>query len=114
MTTDSSHIPSLSATIAGAIEADRIGRLVFVRWMEHVESDPGVSLELAMETVSDWFGQPPESTHTPEGSALQASVLARWPGGETALLITVPVSFMVPPGLDLAVIGAKGAIYHSV
>lgn len=114
MTTDSPHIQSLSATIATALESGRIGRPVFVRWMERVDSDPGPAIDKALDMVSGWFGGDPASSHRPDGSALQASVLARWPGGESALLIAAPVGFMDAPGLDIVVIGASGAIYHRV
>lgn len=114
MTTDPSHIQSMSTTIAMAIESGRIGRPVFVRWMERVDSDPGPALETALGVVSNWFGGEPVSSHQPDGSDLHSSMLARWPGGELALLIAAPVSFMAEPGLDLAVIGARGALYHRV
>lgn len=114
MTTDSPHIQSLSATISAALESDRIGHPVFVRWMERVDGNPGSALDKALEMVSGWFGGEPASSHRPGGSDLQASVLARWPGGESALLIAAPVGFMDAPGLDIAVFGARGAIYHRV
>lgn len=85
-----------------------------MRWMERVDSDPGRAVDAALEIVSGWYGGEPELRHQPGGSDLQSSVLARWPGGESALLIVAPVGFMDAPGLDLAVIGAKGAVYHSV
>ena len=47
MTIDPSHIHSLSSTVATALESDRIGRPVFVRWMERVDSDPGRAVDAA-------------------------------------------------------------------
>jgi hypothetical protein len=114
MTINSSHAQVLSRTVSMAIEADRIGSPVFVRWMERVDSDPASALESALEIVSAWYGSAPEFSHQPGGSDLQSTVLARWPGGQSALLIAAPVGSMDTPGLDLAVIGSKGAIYHSV
>lgn len=114
MTIDSSHVHVLSKTVSTAIEADRIGSLVFVRWMERVDSDPASALESALEIVSAWYGSAPESRHQPGGSDLQSTMLARWSGGQSALLIAAQVGFMDTPSLDLAVIGSKGAIYHSV
>ena len=114
MTIDSSHIQVLSRTVSTAIEADRIGSPMFVRWMERVDSDPASALERALEIVSGWYGGAPEFSHQPGGFDLQATVLARWPGGQSALLIAAPVGTMDPAGLDLAVIGSKGAVYHNV
>lgn len=114
MSFDSSHIQTLTTTIASALKTERIGHPVFVRWSERVDSDPESALEAALEIVSGWYDGKPDFSHHPGGSDLQASVLARWPGGQSALLIMVPVGFMEAPGLDLAVIGSKGAFYHSV
>jgi hypothetical protein len=114
MTIGSSHVQILSKTVSTAIGADRIGSPVFVRWMERVESDPVIAVERALEIVSGWYGSAPEFSHQPGGSDLQSTVLARWPGGQSALLIAAPIGSMDTPGLDLAVIGSKGAVYHSV
>ena len=114
MPIDESHIKTLATTIAAELKSERIGRPVFVRWNERVDSDPGTAAKTALQIVSGWFGGEPDFTHQPEGSELQSTVLARWPGGESALLIMTPVGFMDPPALDLAVIGSKGAVYHDV
>lgn len=112
MTTDLSYIQSLSATIATALESDRIGRPVFVRWMERVDAEPAAATDSALEIVSGWFGGEPASVLPSGGSDRHSSVLARWPGGESALLIATPAGVTGAPGLDLAVIGARGALYH--
>jgi hypothetical protein len=114
MTIDSSHVQILSRTVTTAIETDRMGSLMFVRWMERVDSDPASALERALDVVSGWYGGAPEFSHQPGGSDLQATILARWPGGTSALLIAAPLGVMDVSGLDLAVIGSKGAVYHSV
>ena len=117
MTTIPPHIQSLFATITSALESGRIGRPVSVRWMERVESDPGVAVGTALEIVSGWPGGKPASV-VPSGgtvgSDLQSSVLVTWPGGESALLLAGQAGVAGVPGLDLAVIGARGALYHRV
>lgn len=114
MTIDELHIKSLADSVYNAIESERIGHPVFVRWTERVDSDPKTASQAALAIVSRWYGGDPSFTHEPEGSEQQSTLLARWPGGESALLIMTPVGFMDPPGLDLAVIGSKGAVYHDV
>lgn len=114
MPIDESHIRSLATSISDALKSERIGQPVFVRWNERVDSDPGSAAQAALKIVSGWYGGDPSFTHEPEGSELQTTLLAKWPGGQSALLLMTPVGFMDPPALDLAVIGSKGAVYHDV
>lgn len=114
MTISEAHMKRLNSTVADALKSGRIGNPVFVRWFERVDSDPGDAAQAALGIVSTWYEGEPTFTHAPEGSDLQSTLLARWSGGQSALLIMAPVGFMDAPGLDLAVIGSKGAVYHDV
>ncbi|MDA1257531.1 MAG: hypothetical protein O3C10_06765 [Chloroflexi bacterium] len=112
MTNNSTDIKLLSTTIATAIESGRIGRPMFVRWMERVDADPELYVAAALEVVSGWFGAEPVASHRPGGSDLQATMFARWPDGQSAVLIAAPAGRASAPDLDVAVIGARGAAYH--
>ncbi len=101
--------------LRSAAGSGRIGRLVFVRWTERVETgtDARAAEEAALAAVAELFGGPHQAAHWLGGPGDgQTTVLARWPGGETALVAAGPAGERDRPGVDVIRVGARGAIYH--
>jgi hypothetical protein len=110
-----STLADLHRAVQSTLASKRLGRPVFVRYLLCSRDKAEAALaRLAQLTaaVRDWLGQPLERVHaagTPRGG--QVSLTLELRGGATAL-----VSWAAAPprgdGLDLTVLGNRGALYH--
>lgn len=103
----------LDRTARAAIEADRIGKPVFVRCLV-VSADDGnrfAKLTRAVETVSAWLSSTVHRLYAVRSPGpAQWTLLLEFESGSTALVSTVTSS---PGGaaVDLIVLGNRGALY---
>jgi hypothetical protein len=108
-------LADLHRAVQFTLATKRLGRPVFVRYLLCSRDRADAALpRLAQLTaaVRDWLGQSLERVHaagTPRGG--QVSLTLEFDGGATAL-----VSWAAAPprgdGLDLTVLGNRGALYH--
>ena len=108
-------LADLHRAVQSTLASKRLGRPVFVRYLFCGPDKADAALpRLAQLTaaVRDWLGQPLERVHaagTPRGG--QVSLTLELRGGATAL-----VSWAAAPprsdGIDLTVLGNRGALYH--
>jgi predicted dehydrogenase len=101
----------LQRAVSATLTTHRIGRPVFVRYLS-LGSNPSLALDSVLPVLAEWFGQPLECRHTTgptEEEQVSFSLQTR--NGALALLSfarTVPAV----AGVDLTVLGTRGAIYH--
>src|SRR5262245_49748853 len=108
-------LADLHRAVQSTLASKRLGRPVFVRYLFCGQDKTDTALpRLAQLTaaVRDWIAQPLERVHaagTPRGG--QITLTLEFRGGATAL-----VSWAAAPprgaGIDLTVLGNRGAIYH--
>ena len=108
-------LADLHRAVQSTLAAKRLGHPVFVRYLFSGQDKADTALpRLAQLTaaVRDWIGQPLERVHaagTPRGG--QITLTLEFRGGATAL-----VSWAAAPprgdGIDLTVLGNRGALYH--
>jgi len=109
-----SALHALTAQVQSIIDGGRIGAPVFVRWTARIppERHADDAVGEAVAAVAQWFADQPQQVHQPGGSPRHASVHARWANGAAALIAAGPCLPGSRPGIDVAVFGATGAIYH--
>jgi hypothetical protein len=108
-------LADLHRAVQSTVTSKRLGRPVFVRYLFCGQDKAETALpRLAQFTavVRGWIGQPLERVHaagTPRGG--QITLTLEFRGGATAL-----VSWAAAPprgdGIDLTVLGNRGALYH--
>jgi hypothetical protein len=108
-------LADLHRAVLSTMASKRLGRPVFVRYLLCSRDKPDAALPRLAEltaAVRDWLGERLERVHavgTPKGG--QVSLTLEFGGGATAL-----VSWAAAPprgdGIDLTVIGNRGALYH--
>ncbi|MFW6174643.1 MAG: hypothetical protein ACOC5K_02590 [Chloroflexota bacterium] len=112
----SSRWRRLEAAITDAIEGNRLGRPVSVRWIFHTDAgqhELDACLDEMAAVTGRWFGGTPSSDQRHNGRGAVVSLL-RWEDGRSAVLT---VSAGEPgsnrnAGGTLHVIGSRGTAFH--
>lgn len=108
-------LTDLHRSVRTAFASGRVGSPVFVRYLLHrVIDGPAVVMRLARTTavVRDWLVQPLERVYA-LGSleSRHVTLTLEFRGGPTALLTWIGTAGR-GAGVDLSVLGNRGAIYH--
>ncbi len=109
------RLADLHQAVQSTLAGKRLGTPVFVRYLVHSQDKPGAVLDRLAHltaTVSGWLGQAVERIYG-LGSATngQISLMVEFAGGGTAL-IGWARSGERGDGLDLTILGNRGALYH--
>jgi myo-inositol 2-dehydrogenase / D-chiro-inositol 1-dehydrogenase len=112
-------LAELQRAVASTLGSKRLGQPVFVRLhLQNVLEEEGylpAALGRVAAVVGDWIGQAPARVYTLPFSRIdkgQCSLLLQFPNGASAL-VSESQGTAAPPGVDLTVIGSKGALYHA-
>jgi hypothetical protein len=108
-------LTDLHRSVWTALSSGRVGTPVFVRYLLHRAIDgPAVVMRLArtMAVVRDWLGQPLERVYALGGLESQhITLMLEFRGGAMASLTWIGTAGR-GAGVDLSVLGNRGAIYH--
>lgn len=111
-------LADLHRSVAATIRSKRLGQPVFVRYhLQGTLEDEGMNtaaLARVAGIIGDWVGQIPVKTYTlpfNRQHRSQCAVLVQYAGGATALVSECQWT-VSPPGVDLMVVGNRGALYH--
>ncbi len=104
-------LADLHRAVQTTLTSKRLGQPVFVRYLWSSPDKPETVLPRLAHvaaTIRDWLGQTPERVYALGGAAAgQVSLTLEFREGASALLC-----WSVGKGVDLMVLGTKGAIYH--
>ena len=114
------HWDSLERTVGAAVEAGRIGTPKALRLTVHVQAgDPADAAEVRERTAAAarrcaaaWFGGEADGEYGVGQAGFAGAWLARWPGGQSALL-AVSAGRGATAG-NLVLMGSHGSIYHRI
>jgi predicted dehydrogenase len=111
-----SFLAALDEAVRSTLASGRIGQAVFVRYhLNSPRTSASVLLHDISATVGAWIGQPPQGSSELLTSGAdpveQAAAALRFGNGASALLSVVSGR---PEGIDLTVLGTRGAIYHAL
>jgi len=111
-------VSELHRAVQTAITGKRIGKPVFVRYLLQgvleTEGPPLWALARTIAVVGEWLGQSPHklySLYSGKGSKSQVTFTLLFPDGATAV-ISEARGQEGNAGVDLTVIGNRGALYH--
>lgn len=105
----------LGERVRQVIAQGRLGTLAFARCSVVVPASRRETegwLEAVVKLVGQWFAAEPESVHTAGGAEGHAAALARWSGGQGALLTVAPAGSEGSLKIDLILLGSRGALYY--
>ena len=109
-----STLADLHRAVGATLASKRLGRPVFVRYLCHSPDKSDAVLLLLTElvsTVSAWHGQALAQVYAVGGAGTgHVSLTLEFDGGATALVGWA--RSQLPGGVDLMVLGNRGAIYH--
>ena len=107
-------VERFAGLVTSQVQGGRIGTVRFVRWTERADAareDVQAVIDRALRAVSAWTrGHPLVRMKVENGPA--RLIHADFPGGASALISVSPASPGSTTGIDLAVLGSSGAIYH--
>ena len=112
-------LADLHRTVQATLASKRIGTPVFVRYLLNgvLEGEGAPNLRALAQVVAgvgDWLGQPADrlySLFSGQDGQGQCSLTLQFPNGATALVSEVHGQNK-EPGVDLMILGTRGAIYH--
>jgi myo-inositol 2-dehydrogenase / D-chiro-inositol 1-dehydrogenase len=111
-------LAQMDRAVRKTLDSKRLGQVVFVRWhlqgVLAAEGEPLPALAKVVSVISAWVGKPPDRLSAlPSGKdgTGQTSLLLQFPDGATAL-VSEAHGQKAPPGVELMILGNKGALYH--
>ncbi len=111
------HLEALQQVVQDAIDQERLGEPQFIRCVVRApdERSLGTVLDRIASMGASWFGSAPANrTRRGAGSGVYLTEMSTWDTGQSAILTVSATIGVGSQGIDLMLVGSRGALYHQV